>query len=237
MQTIATTTPTATTDVLTLSRLERFRRAFAALSRLVANPDETDQVLEFTTNVNAGTLPARISKFYADPMGQRLYAERRAIDSRVDLDALAALPDGTLGHAYAQFLRSRGLTPDVFDGSPANIGDERVAYVVQRMRQTHDLWHVVTGHDTDPRGEIALQAFTYGQVGAPASLILAAVGTVKGTRGVRALPGEVLAAYRAGVRADRLTVFPWEDHWATSLDDVREMLNIVPVAHRARAAA
>ena len=228
---------TPETDVLSLSRFERLRRAFTALARVVANPDETDQVLVFTTHINAGSLPERISGFFEDPTGQRLFAEKRAIDSRLDLDALAALPDGTLGHAYARFLRSRGLTPDVFDGAPRDIADPRVGYVVQRLRQTHDLWHVVTGHDTDPRGEIALQAFTYGQLRAPSSLILAAVGTLKGFNKERALASEVIAAYRAGAAAEKLATFAWEDHWETPLDDVRVMLGIAPVAARVRAAA
>jgi ubiquinone biosynthesis protein Coq4 len=36
--------------------------------------------------------------------------------------------------------------------------------VGQRTRQTHDLWHVLTGLGTDIPGEIALQAFTYEQL-------------------------------------------------------------------------
>jgi ubiquinone biosynthesis protein Coq4 len=220
------TTSTTPTDILSLSRFERLRRAFAALAKVVADPDQTDQVLVFNSHINAGTLPQRMSVFYADPDGQRLFAERRAIDSRTDLDALAALPEGTLGHAYARFLRDRGLTPDVFDGTPAEIADPRAAYVLQRLRQTHDLWHVVTGYNTDPRGEIALQAFTYGQLRAPSSLVLAVVGTLKGFNKERALAGEVLAAYRAGTAAHPFATFLWEDHWTTSLEDVRAMLGV-----------
>ena len=67
-------------------------------------------------------------------------------------------------------------TPDVFDGPPAGVTNERAAYVIQRLRQTHDLWHVVTGYDTDPASEVALQAFTYAQLRAPGSLVLAALG-------------------------------------------------------------
>jgi ubiquinone biosynthesis protein COQ4 len=220
------TTSTTPTDILSLSRFERLRRAFAALAKVVADPDAPDQVLVFNSHINAGSLPQRISLFYGDVDGQRLFAERRAIDSRTDLDALAALPEGTLGHAYAHFLRARGLTPDVFDGTPAEIADVRAAYVLQRLRQTHDLWHVVTGYDTDPRGEIALQAFTFGQLRAPSSLILAVVGTIKGFNKERALASEVLAAYRAGSAAQRLATFLWEDHWTTPLEEVREILGI-----------
>src|SRR6185436_21153147 len=119
----------------------------------------------------------RLDLFFNHPVGARLYAERRAIDSTtVDLDVLAALPAGTLGHAYANFMKAHGLTPNIFDGAPDEVGDERASYVIQRMRQTHDLWHVVTNCETDPAGEVALQAFTFAQVHVPSSGILAALG-------------------------------------------------------------
>jgi ubiquinone biosynthesis protein COQ4 len=234
--------PAHSVDVAKLSPVARWRHALGALARVVADPDRTEDVLVFSTYANAGSAERRVERFFADPAGQKLFAERRAIDSRsVDLDALASLPAGTLGHAYAHFLRSRGFTPEVFDAPPAEIADPRTRYAIQRVRQTHDLWHVVTGHDTDPAGEIALQAFTFAQLRAPSSLVLAVVGTIRGRAEHPALPREVVAAFRAGRHAARLATFPWEDHWATPLDEVRAMLGVVPRAPatqvRARAAA
>jgi ubiquinone biosynthesis protein COQ4 len=195
-------------------------------------------VLEFLTLANAsGATSARIERFFADPAARRLYEEHRAIDSHtVDLDALAALPEGTLGHAYAKFLRSRGLTPEVFDGSPPGIADPQLAYVIQRMRQTHDLWHVATGCQTDPEGEIALQAFTFAQVRAPGNAILAVTGALRRIRQKPGIARDLITLYRAGVRANRLASFAWEDHWATPLAEVRAMLGL-PIEPRARAAA
>lgn len=217
-------------DAGALPARERWRRAFAALADVIADPDRTDKVLEFTLYANAGTLGDRADRFLGDPRGKRLFDERRAIDSKtVDLEALGQLPEGTLGRAYAEFLTSRGLTPDVFDGPPQAIADPRSAYVVQRLRQTHDLWHVVTGYDTDPASEVALQAFTFGQLRAPSAAILATAGTLRGVGAVRALPRGVLEAFVAGRRAIAMAVFAWEDHWATPLDEVRAMLRITPV--------
>jgi ubiquinone biosynthesis protein COQ4 len=216
-------------DATTMSAYLRWRHAFSALAQVMADPAKTDQVLVFSIYANAGSMPKRIHRFYESPDGRRLYEQHRTIDSRtVDLDALAALPVGTLGHAYAHFLRSRGLTPTVFDNPPTEVSDPRMQYVVQRLRQTHDLWHVVTGHDTDPASEIALQAFTFAQVRAPSSAILAAVGTL---RAKLAMPREpvarrVLRSLMHGLRANPLPAFPWEDHWSTPLVEVRELLGI-----------
>jgi ubiquinone biosynthesis protein COQ4 len=217
----------AAADVLSLSPVERWRRALSALAKVLADPGRTDQVLEFSIHANAGTMARRVKRVLGDPEGRRLYEERRAIDSKtIELDALGRLPEGTLGRAYADFMRSRGLTPEIFDGTPSQLSDPRMAYAVQRLRQTHDLWHVVTGYETDPASEIALQAFTFAQVRAPSSLILATAGTVHHGRGHRGLPRAVVAAFRAGLRAEKLAMFPWEDHWETPLAEVRVMLGI-----------
>jgi ubiquinone biosynthesis protein COQ4 len=229
--------PVAMTDDLSkLSAVERWRRGLRALATVVADPEQTDQVLVFSAYVNGGGSPERVQRFYDSPAGQRLYAEHRTIDSHtVDLDQLAHLPEGTLGHAYAQFLQSRGFTPDTFEGAPAGITDPHASYVVQRIRQTHDLWHVVTGQATDPASEVALQAFTYAQVGAPSSLILAIVGTLRALREKPGIVRDVIGMYRTGRHAEKLAAFPWEDHWTTPLADVREMLGLpnVPLAHAA----
>lgn len=218
---------TAVEDVADLPALVRWRRALRALARVMIDPDQTDQVLVFSNLANAGKRDERLHLFFADPRGQRLYAERRTLDSRtIDLDALAKLPAGTLGHAYAAFMRAHGLSPDVFDGRPAEVRDDRAAYVIQRMRQTHDLWHVVTNAETDPAGEVALQAFTFAQIRAPSSAILAALGTLRSLRYTRQVVRDVVELYRLGRAAEPLALFPWEDHWATPLCDVRRMLKL-----------
>jgi len=232
--------PSATTsrspgpgDLDALPRAVRLRRAFAALSKAVADPERTDAVLEFSEYMNAGTSAARIDRFFAEPAAPTLFAERRTIDSRaVDLDALAALPPGTLGHEYARFLRSRGLSPDVFQ-APERVSDPRAAYVAQRFRQTHDLWHVLTGFDTDPASEIGLQAFMYGQTGAPSSGILATVGTLRALSLGHRIGRASVAAYRRGKAAHYLGAFPWEDHWATPITELRALVGLDgPVASR-----
>ncbi len=219
-------------NMLDLSAPERWRRALKALTRVMTNPEETDQVLLFVGYANAGSIARRQAALAGDVEWEQLYVDHPAIDSRtIDIPTLAALPEGTLGRAYADFLIANHLTPDVFDGPPPGVPDPRTAYAIQRLRQTHDLWHVVTGHNTDFAGEIRLQAFTYAQLGAPASGILAAVGSIRGTRYHATLATEVLAAYRAGKRAKRLATYRWEDNWTTPISVVRAQLGITPASY------
>lgn len=216
-----------TDDATKLTSLQRWSRALGALAKAMREPDQTDQVLVFSLYANAGSMPSRMDRFFEHPMGRRIFDERRAIDAHtVDLDALAALPEGTLGRAYAQFLRARGLTPDVFEGAPPELPDPRMGYIVQRMRQTHDLWHVVTGFDTDAASEAALQAFTFAQTRAPSSAILAVFGSLRTLRQRPRVPLDAWRAFQLGTRAESLAVFPWEDHWATPLREVRALLGL-----------
>ena len=92
-------------DVADLPPRVRLYRALRALAGVLADPERTDLVLEFSNLINAGRRDDRLHFFFDDPAGAKLYAERRAIDSKtVDLDQLAALPADTLGHAYATFM-------------------------------------------------------------------------------------------------------------------------------------
>jgi ubiquinone biosynthesis protein COQ4 len=217
----------AVEDVATLRPRVRMLRAMRALAGVVADPDRTDLVLEFSNLINAGRREEALTFFYDDPAGAKLYAEGRALDSHtIDLDKLAALPEGTLGHAYARFMKSHGLTPDVFDGAPPDVHDPRAAYLIQRIRQTHDLWHVVTNCETDPAGEVALQAFTFAQLRAPSSAVLATVGMLKGVRRTRQIVRDAVELYRRGLSANKLAVFAWEDHWETPITEVRALLGL-----------
>ena len=130
--------PTETLDATAMSATQRWSRALAALGKVLADPERTDQVLVFSVYANAGTMRDRIHLFLDNPAGRRLFEEHRTIDTRtVDLDALGALPEGTLGRAYADFLRRHQLSPDVFEAPPEQISDPAIAYAMNRMVGAH----------------------------------------------------------------------------------------------------
>jgi ubiquinone biosynthesis protein COQ4 len=203
----------------------RFAVAAGALWDLARDPGRLDRVFDLGVALNAGRMPRMIEKLENDDAGRRLLAEQPAIDSaHVDFDALARLPDGTLGREYVRFLRDNGITPDVFQRPP--VADPRAAYLMQRIRQTHDLWHVLTGYTPDVRGEIILQAFTYAQLRAPSALMLTLLGLVRHRS--RGLWRAVKAGYRRGRATKPLALFRWETRWATPVEELRRELNCSP---------
>ena len=56
---------TPTTDISALSPAVRWSRALRALARVMANPEETDQVLVFSSYINAGSSRHRHVTFAA----------------------------------------------------------------------------------------------------------------------------------------------------------------------------
>jgi ubiquinone biosynthesis protein COQ4 len=174
---------------------------------------------------NSGSFPQYLLRIMASEEGDRLLREQPSIDrAHVDWDALRALPADTLGGAYARYLDDNGLDPDLFQAPPGL--PPIIAYIAKRTRQTHDIWHVLTGYRPDVAGEVALQAFTYAQTRMPSAGLIAFFGSL---RFATQAPGTMLMSLdglRRGRRAAFLTTVRWEDHWTEKLDDVRAKLGI-----------
>ena len=100
---------------------------------------------------------------------------------------------------------------------------------VERMRDQHDLWHVVTQYGRDTLGETCLLAFTYAQTGNRGVGIIALVGAWNTRREFgKGVFGAVWAAYRAGRHASWLPEQDWEALLPLPLADVRRQLAIPP---------
>ena len=205
--------------------LERARTAYRAMRALIADPDDTRQVFYIGLVVNRRSYPQFLARWTSDDEGARLLRERPAIDSQhVDFDALRALPETTLGGAYVRYLDANGLDPDLFQPPPGL--PEIPAYIGQRMRQVHDLWHVLTGYRTDVPGEIALQAFTWGQTGVASSALVAIVASARFALTQPHVVRMAFDGYRRGAKARFLASIRLEDHFARELDELRSEWDI-----------
>lgn len=209
------------------TRRERLRIAAGALFRLMRDPDDTRQVFLLGIVANGPSFPGFFLKFASTADGQRLLAERPTIDGKV-VERLRALPADTLGGAYARYLDGNGLDADLFQAPPGL--PDPIGYLAQRMRQTHDIWHVLTGCAPDVPGEIALQAFTYGQMGMPSAGLIALFGTLRFGLRHRRLARDVVRGVAHGRRARFLATVVFEDRWARPLGEVRRELGVVPLA-------
>jgi ubiquinone biosynthesis protein COQ4 len=210
---------------LTGTTFERVQLGLRAGIALALDTTDTRQVFYLAIAVERETLPRVAARLAADPSGRELLRTRPAIDSKhVDFEALRALPPDTLGGAYARALQAQGLDPDIFQRPPGL--PEDLAYVAQRARQTHDLWHVLTGLKTDIPGEVALQAFTHAQLHQNFSKLIVRFGLAFFGLRYPHMWKMVKQARAAGAQASFLLGVRWEDWWATPLSEVRARFGV-----------
>ena len=80
-----------------------------------------------------------------------------------------------LGHASASYLHESGIEVDFYRVLAV---EDDASYFLLRMRQTHDIWHLVAGFHTDVPGELGLKAFELAQTRRPLSAVLLSGGVL-----------------------------------------------------------
>lgn len=181
-----------------------------------------------------------LARMRATALGRRLLDERHAVlEVLKDRDRLLAMPEGSLGHRYARFALDNGLFPEklaeiVADARSASSGlvphaSDEIAYLHDRYRDLHDMWHVLVGYGTDMAGEYALIAFQTRQTGYRSM----AIGTFM-SMSFTALRGRLdlfttwFDGRRRGARTPYLMAQDWERLLPMPLAAAREELNLNP---------
>ena len=154
----------------------------------------------------------------------------------VDLTALATLPEDTLGAQLAHFHARHGLSPSVYHHPIQFVECPDAAFLMQRIRHSHDVWHVLTGLGVQGHEEILLHAFSLAQTGLPSSVVLALLGSLKhmvlegrANTLLRGMP----AAYRSGAAADCLLGIYWERYFDVPVEELRRRYSIQPLSEYA----
>lgn len=202
-------------------------RGVRSLIRLTQDPTRLDEVFALAElTQRSGRQERVVAELRADPVfGPVLLARPRL--GKVDLAALGRLPAGTLGRAYADFMNDRGLAHEDLELIE---GESDWAFVRNHMRETHDLWHVVTGFDTDVAGEIGVQAFYLAQFEAPLAALLIAIGMLntllKGMNDRDARMRALARGWILGRRARPMFGVRWADHWESPLTEIRERFRL-----------
>ncbi|MBX7250072.1 MAG: ubiquinone biosynthesis protein COQ4 [Caulobacteraceae bacterium] len=197
--------------------------------------EDTAQVFEITSALAGRSSPRGYQRMLRDREGARqAYLGAELVDRLRDEAWLAGFADGTVGAAYRAFLQRNGFNADGLvevsaQGSAPPI-PHPTAWYGRRVRDIHDIWHVLTGYETDALGEACIVGFSYAQTG---SLGFAAIGLgaareiEREDRGVPALRA-VLEGWRNGRKAAWLPALDYEALFAEPLEAARERLGIRP---------
>jgi ubiquinone biosynthesis protein Coq4 len=171
--------------------------------------------------------------FASDGELERMWQERYCPE-RYDVEEMLGLPEATLGGRYARHMKSLGLRPDFYDDVAAR---HKLHYLRLRVRQTHDVWHVMTGYDTGHFGEVGLQGFYLGQFTNGQSVIIGAGAMLKhlvlGRFGALERCVESFCeGYSNGRRARSLLAVKWEQLWEQPVDALRDRYGIAVAGAR-----
>lgn len=210
----------------------QWARAFRALRALLADNEDTAQVFEVMRALNGDAHARNYRRLLATREGGRMAWERPELADRLMDEAwLDALPAGSVGAAYRDFVRAERLSAEglaeISRQGPSQIEEPHpYAWFGRRTRDVHDIWHVLTGYGRDSLGEVCLVAFSYAQTGGLGWAMIALGGAFRERDGRHPSKRAIWQAYRCGRRASWLLAEDYDRLLVEPLEAARRRLGI-----------
>jgi ubiquinone biosynthesis protein COQ4 len=209
--------------------------AYRAIRALMRDREDTRQVFLLIDALRGKTTLRQLARFRATEFGRAALADRpRLFDRLEDWDTLKALPAGTLGRAYYEFMASENLSAEgLAKASTIPQSSDDIIWFRERNREMHDLLHIVAGYGRDPLGEGCLVAFSYAQTG---QLGFAAIALFVARRISQARPGQpmrraIFEGYRRGRSAKWLVGADWETLLSRPVEEIRQQFAVMPARY------
>ncbi len=233
----ATLLPSATTAQ---SLRDGFRiqplRAWRAVRRLIGDKEDTRQVFEIMNALAGKSIHHAYMRLLDTEEGGRQAYRREEFAERLEDGAwLAQFEAGTVGAAYRNFIAPRQLSAYGLAAESRKVPEAAdvdrlhpIAWLARRLRDVHDVWHVLAGYGTDALGETCVVAFSYAQTKSLGFGFIALAGAYEFSRDRTGLPYKraVWQAYRHGRRAAWLPAEDYVKLFGEPLDQARQRLNI-----------
>ncbi len=218
-------------------------KAWRHMQQLIADKEDTAQVFHIIEALNGKSNRKDFARFMQSKTGPGLLKKRTFLpDILDDHTPLKSLPKGSVGRTYVEFMEREGLTAHgLVDESLQQRAhhtkyDDDLLWYSDRLRDTHDMYHVLTGYGRDALGEDALLGYTHSQHGGLGVSFIAFMGNRQIAKEApkEARVKDVLAeGRRNGKAAKRIVEQDIVALLDQPLDEVRERLNIKkPVLYR-----
>lgn len=145
-------------------------KAWHHFQNLMADKEDTEQVFHIIAALRGRKFKQIARRFWETGKGKELLESNvRLVDMLDDHDSIKQLPQGTVGRAYVEFMEREGLSAAGLEAEYARfenasgVHDDVLTRYGDRLRDTHDLHHILTGYGRDALGEQCVLAFTYAQ--------------------------------------------------------------------------
>jgi ubiquinone biosynthesis protein COQ4 len=238
---ISRTTP-AGVETVPIVHPERVRPVFNLakgwkhLKILVKDKDRTDELFGVLDSLPWRGFGEAAAEFLATDQGRKIYQSEAYLPDILDDHAtLRQMPKGSFADVYCNFMEAEGLTAaglieeaNVYRKDNV-ILEDGVEWYNNRLRDTHDILHVLTGYGRDTFGEQCLLAFLFDQRPSPGHLFLAWLGTLlmKAKLKTKApFLRAFLQARRDGRLTQRIVEQPIRELLPLPMEEVRRRLSI-----------
>lgn len=211
-------------------------QAWRAMRALMSDPEDTGQVFKIIQALKGGALARAVRRLEAMPGGRELLRDKPDVLALLnDREALRAMPQGSVGRAYLSFVESQDISADglVAASEEAPRGLEISAgerWLSNRLRDIHDLQHVICGYGRDELGELCLLAFMVAQTPNRGIAFIVFMGRRQFRRELPHVDVDACVAEgrRMGERAQWFAAIDWERRLAEPLPQLREELGVEP---------
>jgi len=195
------------------------------------DPRRADMIATLGETTGICALKYMRDKMMNNPEGNEILQLQPRINSTlVDLEKLKNMPENTLGHAYFKFLDYNKVTPDS-RGSVQFVDDVQLAYVMQRYREVHDLFHTVLGMPTNMLGEVTVKWIEAFQTKLPMTLCGGLFGAVrlKPKQREQYVKYYLPWAIQTGLNSNFMLNIYFEKRWDQPMEELHKELNIKPL--------
>ena len=206
------------------------------LKILVKDKDRTDELFGVLDSLPWRGVGEAAAEFLATDQGRKIYQTEPYLPDILDDHAtLRKMPKGSFADVYCNFMEAEGLTAaglieeaNVYRKDNV-ILEDGVEWYNNRLRDTHDILHVLTGYGRDTFGEQCLLAYLFDQRPSPGHLFLAWLGTLLMKAKLRTKAPffrAFLQARRDGRLTQRIVEQPILELLPLPMEEVRRRLNI-----------
>jgi len=216
-------------------------QALRSVRALIADPDNTGEVFKVIEALKGGSLSRAVARLEATAEGRELLRNKPDILPVLsDREALRAMPEGSVGRMYLKFVESQSLSADglvaASEEAPRGQGkspEER--WLGNRLRDIHDLQHVVCGYGRDTLGELCLLSFMVTQTPnrGIAFIIFMARRKARQATQLFSVDDCIDEGRRIGKAATWFVAVNWETRLAEPLEQLRRELGVLkPTLYR-----
>jgi len=211
--------------------------------KLVEDKEDTEQVFHIIEATKGRCSHEQARDFILSSEGQRFLSEGQDIPAMLDdHDRWADCGENSIAQRYIAFMKREGLSAAGLVAEshkwapPESLPRDLTQWYFDRLRDTHDLFHVLTGYGRDALGEAALLGFSYSQNHNKGLLFIAYAGArqiAKVSRTKAPLFRAVREGQRNGRAAAKIAHQDIEALMREDIDEARERLGIAkPVIYR-----